>query len=83
VSKASISAYESVNSDRVELLLILKKADLLIHHIGLAFKASLGDGGGNRFYADPMVTVLSAHLLCHYITRNHQFRDYEDGLSQQ
>lgn len=77
-------AHESVNSDRVELLLTLKKADPLIHHIGLALKASLEeDGGGSRFYADSMATALSAHLLRHYSTRNHQFREHEDGLPKQ
>jgi AraC family transcriptional regulator len=77
-------AHESVNSDRVELLLTLKKADLLIYHIGLALKASLEeDGGGSRFYADSMATALSAHLLRYYSTRNHHFQDYEDGLSKQ
>jgi AraC family transcriptional regulator len=77
-------AYESVNPDRVELLLTLKKADLLIYQIGLALKASLEvDEIGSRFYADSMATALSAHLLRHYSTRNHAFRDYQDGLSKQ
>ncbi len=77
-------AHESVNSDCVELLLTLKKADLLIHHIGLALKASLEeDGVSSRFYADSMATALSAHLLRHYSTRSHRFQDYEDGLSKQ
>jgi AraC family transcriptional regulator len=77
-------AHESVNPDRVELLLTLKKADLLIYQIGLALKASLeADGIGSRFYADSMATALSAHLLRHYSTRNHAFRDHDDGLSKQ
>jgi AraC family transcriptional regulator len=77
-------AYESVNPDRVELLLTLKKADLLIYQIGLALKASLEvNGVGSRFYADSMATALSAHLLRHYSTRSHAFRDYQDGLSKQ
>jgi AraC family transcriptional regulator len=77
-------AHESVNSDRVELLLTLKKADPLIHHIGLALKATLEEDGVNsRFYADSMATALSAHLLRHYSTRSHRFQDYEDGLSKQ
>ncbi len=77
-------AHESVDPDRVELLLTLKKADLLIQQIGLALKASLEeDGVGSRFYADAMATALSAHLLRHYSTRNHQFQDHEDGLSKQ
>lgn len=77
-------SYESVNSDRVELLLTLKKADLLIYQIGLALKASLEvDGIGSRFYADSMATALAAHLLRHYSTCSHTFRDYQDGLSKQ
>jgi AraC family transcriptional regulator len=41
------------------------------------------DGVGSRFYADSMATALSAHLLRHYSTRKHQFREHEDGLSKQ
>lgn len=78
------SVYESVDPNHVELLLTLKKADLLIQQIGLALKTSLEeDGVGDRFYADAMATALSAHLLRYYSTRQHQFRDYENGLSQQ
>ncbi|MCC5634303.1 AraC family transcriptional regulator [Nostoc sp. CHAB 5844] len=74
-------AYESVNPDRVELLLTLKKPDPLIAQIGLALKSSLEqDGVGSRFYADSMATALSAHLLRYYSTRNHRFREYDDGL---
>lgn len=77
-------AHESLNPDRVELLLTLKKPDPLIQQIGLALKSSLEmDGIGSRFYADSMAIALSAHLLRHYSTRNPHFRDYEDGLSKQ
>lgn len=77
-------AFESVNPDRVELLLTRKKADLLIYQLGLALRSSLEvDGVGSRFYADSIATALSAHLLRHYSTRNYRFRDYEDGLSKQ
>jgi AraC family transcriptional regulator len=77
-------AYESVNPDRVELLLVRKKKDALIRQIGLALKSSLDmDGGGSCFYADSMATALSAHLLRYYSTRSHKFREYEDGLSKQ
>jgi AraC family transcriptional regulator len=77
-------AHESVNPDRVELLLTPKKVDLLIHQIGLALRSSLEeDSRGSRFYADAMAIALSAHLLRHYSTRNHSFREYEDGLSKQ
>jgi AraC family transcriptional regulator len=77
-------AHESVNPDRVELLLTLKKVDVLIQQMGLALKSSLEeDGVGSRFYADAMATALSAHLLRHYSTRKHSLQDYEDGLSKQ
>jgi AraC family transcriptional regulator len=76
-------AHESVNPDRVELLLELKRPDLLIRQIGLALRQSLAlDGIGSRFYADSMATALSAHLLRYYATQTHSFRTYEDGLSR-
>lgn len=76
-------AYESVSPDRVELLLVPKKADLLIHYIGLELKSSLEtDGSGSRFYADSMATALAAHLLRYYSTRDHHFQRYENGLSK-
>ncbi len=73
-------AYESINPDKVEFLLELKKADRLLHQIGLALKADLELDGGNGFYADSLATALSAHLLKHYATRKHVFRSYDDGL---
>lgn len=77
-------AYESVNPERVELTLEIKRSDLLIYQIGFALKQNLEiDGVSSRFYADSMSTALSAHLLKHYSTRKHDFRDYDDGLSKQ
>lgn len=77
-------AHESVNPDRVELLLTLKKVDLLIQQVGLALKSNLEvDGVGSRFYADSIATALSAHLLRYYATRTHRFQEYGDGLSKQ
>ena len=76
-------AHESVNPDRVELALELKKADPLVCQIGHALTANLQvDGVGSRFYADSMATALAAHLLQHYSTRKHHFREHEDGLSK-
>jgi AraC family transcriptional regulator len=55
-----------------------------LSQIGLALKSSLEEnGGGSRLYADSIATALAAHLLGHYSTRNHHFREYEDGLSKQ
>lgn len=77
-------AYESVNPDRVELLLTRKKVDALIYQMGLALRSNLeADGEGSRFYVDSMATAMAAHLLRHYSTRNHRFQEHEDGLSKQ
>jgi AraC family transcriptional regulator len=77
-------AHESVNLDRVELVLTLKKVDSLICQLGLALKSNLEvDGVGDRCYADFLATALAAHLLRHYSTQNHCLKKYEDGLSKQ
>lgn len=61
-------AYESVNPDKVELLLELKKADRLIHQIGLALRADLeSDSVGDGFYADSL--ALRYLLTCCGIMR--------------
>jgi AraC family transcriptional regulator len=61
------SAYELLQSDRVELPLRFKESDALVHQIGLAIAAELQkDGSGTAFYVDSLMTVLSAHLLHHY-----------------
>ena len=77
-------AHESVNPDRVELLMASKTVDLLLCQLAIALKSSLEeDGVGSRLYADSLATAMSAHLLRHYATRNHRFAEYEDGLSKQ
>lgn len=77
-------AHEFVDPDRVELLLTVKKVDLLICQIVLALRSSLEmDEVGNRLYIDSMATALSAHLLRYYSTNNHRFQNYENGLSKQ
>lgn len=76
-------AHESINPDKVELLLELKRSDRLIYQIGIALRADLElDGGSSSFYADSLATALAAHLLKHYSTRQHSFRSYDDGLSK-
>jgi AraC family transcriptional regulator len=77
-------AHESVNPDRVELLLTPKKNDSLLQQLGLALKSSLEiDGIGSNFYADSLATAMAAHLVRHYSTRKHNFQEYENGLSKQ
>lgn len=76
-------AHESVNPDRVELLLQIKRSDPLVRQIGLALKADLEmNRTGSRFYADSMATALCAHLIRHYSTGKHPFQAYGDGLSK-
>jgi AraC family transcriptional regulator len=73
-------AYESVDPDRVELALSLQQPSSLVWSMGAALRSILQTEERNsRFYADSMATALAAHLLTHYATRSHVFREY-DGL---
>jgi AraC family transcriptional regulator len=77
-------AHESIDPDHVELFFALKKPDLLIQQIGIALRLTLEvEGSGDRFYVDSLSTALAAHLLRYYSTKNHSFREYENGLSKQ
>jgi AraC family transcriptional regulator len=76
-------AHETVDPDRVELLLELRKVDLLIHQILKLLKAELeGDGVGDRIYIESLSTTLAAHLLRHYSSRKHMIFRVEKGLSR-
>ncbi len=76
-------AHETVNPDRVELILELRRVDLLVYHICLAMKASLEIYGTNSgFIASELTVKLSMHLLQHYSTRKHTLPTYEKGLSK-
>jgi AraC family transcriptional regulator len=80
----SHAAHESVNPDRVELMLTLPPtADPLIWQIGASLKSVLeNDPQNSCFYAESMATALAAHLLRFYATSPHVLREYEDGLSK-
>ena len=74
-------AHESVDPDRVELLLTVQKPDPLIWQIGLALKSVLATNPNHScFYAESMATALAAHLLEHYSTRKQILREYPGGL---
>jgi AraC family transcriptional regulator len=76
-------AHETVDPDRVELVLELGKVDLLIHQILQLLKAELEvDGVGDRVYIESLSTTLAAHLLRHYTSRKHTLRKHETGLSK-
>jgi AraC family transcriptional regulator len=73
-------AYESVDPDRVELALSLQQPSALVWSMGEALKSILQTAERySCFYADSMATGLAAHLLTHYATRKHVFREY-NGL---
>jgi AraC family transcriptional regulator len=74
-------AHETIDPDRIELMLEPKLFDRLMYHLGLALKAELEQGEmGDRTYADALATALAAHLLRHYTTHKHTLPEYEDGL---
>jgi AraC family transcriptional regulator len=74
-------AHETVNPDRVELLLELQRSDALIHSLCLALRTALTDDGlDSCFYAESLTVALSAHLLRYYTTRKHYIQQYSGGL---
>ncbi|BAZ66464.1 MAG: AraC family transcriptional regulator [Pelatocladus maniniholoensis HA4357-MV3] len=75
-------AYESVDSDAVEMIPHFSKADPLIYQITLALKKALeyNNGLASALYADSMATALSAHLLQHYSAPKHSLQNYDGGL---
>lgn len=75
-------AYESVNPDRLELMLQFFRPDALIYQILLALKTELETNPSNsRFYAESAATFLAAHLIKHYATSKPVFQEHT-GLSQ-
>lgn len=76
-------AHESVNPDRVEISLALNpKIDSLIWQISLSLTNVIQTAPQNSaFYADAIATALAAHLLKFYTTRQHELREYGDGMS--
>ncbi len=74
-------AYESVDSDAVEVIPHFSKPDPLIYQITLALKKALEyNDTGSGLYADSMATALSAHLLQHYSAPKHSLQNYRGGL---
>lgn len=75
-------AYESVNPDRLELMVHFMKPDPLICQIILALKTELENNPLNsRFYAESAATFLAVHLVKHYTTGQPVFQAYTGGLS--
>ncbi len=75
------AAYESVNTDRVEIVQQLQTHDLLIQQLGLSLKRELEIGvGSSRLYAESVATMLAVHLLKRYCVHQPVIREYASGL---
>lgn len=76
------TAYELFDPDRIEVTPTLPKFDPLLYHVGLALKAELETApGGDRLYIESAATMLSAHLLRHYVIAKTN-RDCAVGFSR-
>jgi AraC family transcriptional regulator len=76
-------AYESIKSDRLELLPTFFQPDPVIHHIGLLLGREVESPDTPcQIYVDSLTTALSAHLLRQYCTVEQRITNYKDGLSQ-
>lgn len=74
-------AYESVNSDKVELLPTFAIHDPIIHHLGSLLQIEIkAEVIQSKLYIDGLKTALSAHLLRQHCTIQPAIRDYEVGL---
>ncbi len=75
------AAYESVNTDRVEIVQQLQTHDLLIQQVGLSLKRELEIGvGSSHLYAESVATMLAVHLLKRYCVHQPVIREYASGL---
>lgn len=73
-------AYESINSDLIELLPTFNKTDWLIQGIALNLKNELESDNYDKLYAEALYNTLHLHLLKHYLTRKFELKEYRDGL---
>lgn len=74
---------ESINPDRVELIMHRGQKDPLIREILFALKAELDAGcPSGSLYGEAMGTALAVHLLKQYSTLKLSLAAYEDGLPQ-
>jgi AraC family transcriptional regulator len=75
-------AHEFVNPDRVEILPHFARPDPVIYEIVSALKSKLEfDQEVDRMYVDSAATFLATHLLEHYSTGEHKFREDTNSLS--
>jgi AraC family transcriptional regulator len=74
-------AYESVTTERVELIPHYAMQDPFIDHIGKSLTAELTeDRFGSQLLVDSLTIALSIHLLRHYSNGRKPLHDYQRGL---
>ncbi|MDZ8261113.1 AraC family transcriptional regulator [Nostoc sp. ChiQUE01b] len=74
-------AYESVNTDAVEIVQQLQTHDPLIQQIGLTLKQEIETSGfDSSLYMESAVNLLAVHLLKRYSTQQFIIREYTGGL---
>lgn len=79
--RLSQAAYETVDSDRVELTPQFARFDPILSGISHALKAELeADGVRGKLYVESATTFLAAHLLRHHCTRIQPLHNYIGGL---
>lgn len=77
------AAHESIDPNRVELILQRGQNDPLIREILLALKAELEAGcPSGRLYGEAMGTAIAVHLLKRYTAVKSNLSEYEYGLPQ-
>ena len=82
-------AYESIDTDRLEILPQPNIRDPLVHQLGLSLKsefesteinASTADKAGSRLFAESVSSVLAVHLMKRYSSQRPILREYGGGL---
>jgi AraC family transcriptional regulator len=77
-------AYESIATDRVELIPHYATHDRFIDQIGRSLTAELQNNQlHSKLFADSLTVALSIHLLRHYTNLQQPIREYAGGLSRQ
>jgi AraC family transcriptional regulator len=74
-------AYESVTTERVELIPHYAMQDTFIDHVGKSLTAELIEARfGSQLLVDSLKIALSIHLLRHYSDLQKPLRDYQEGM---
>ncbi len=80
-SKMALTAYESIDIDRLEILPQIFGFDPLIYQIGLELKKELETTGiDSCIYAESMATALAVHLIKRYSAQPQAIKEFTDGL---